>query len=151
VAALAVIAIGVPVAIAFQGNGSALDRQLIIFYAKPVTTGSTNWRNVPQFTRLPVCVRDGTDFSATITVNARGAPVAFRIYDSGGVLWPRKAQFAPSVEAPTFSFTVVGILGTIEVGDQHRLNLQWKSATGDPVTLKSAAVRFLWTRQGADC
>ena len=151
---LAVVGVGsltMSAALALQRNGSPVDHQLVTFHSNPVTTSSTKWTNVPQFTRLPVCVRDGTDFSATVTVNARGGPVAFRMYDFGAVLSPRKVQFDPTEVTPSFSFTVVGILGTIENDDIHKLNLQWKSVTGDPVTLTSAAVRFLWTRAGADC
>jgi hypothetical protein len=130
-------------------NGK-LDRQSAKWTTTSVTTSSTAWRNVPGLS-LRRCTRD--QVTALVSVTVSGAPVRFRVVVDGvpeAPLKPGQARFVP--DGPeSFSFAFVGNTGPFEADDTHRFDVQWRSASGNPVTLVRGALDLLFEQGTRGC
>jgi hypothetical protein len=91
--------------------------------------------------------------TATASVTVRGAPVLLRLV-IGGVpeapMRPGAARFVPD-GIESFSFTWVGRTAPFEADDTHRFNVQWRSPTGQPVTLERGVLSLLFQRGRQGC
>jgi hypothetical protein len=117
---------------------------------RDATTSSTAWRNVPGLARIDACTI--RQVSATLTVTVVGAPVLFRmIIDTPeGPMGPGPARFVPQGRE-TFSATFARATFPFEDDDTHSFSVQWRSPTGQPVTLKHGIVNLLLQRGTHNC
>jgi hypothetical protein len=153
VGALALV-LGAAVPIAVFGAGirssSALDRQVAEWTERNATTSSTGWRNVPRLSRIQACTL--SQVTADVTVTVSGAPVLFRmiIDTEEGPMRPGPARFVPDGKE-SFSATFVRRTFPFEDDDTHSFSLQWRSPTGQPVTLDSGVVNLLFKEGTHNC
>ena len=117
-----------------------------------VSTSSTDWADVPGLQADPTAVFPMTvDVSATVS----GAPVGFRVLSTNvgtqtRVSNPGATQFDPGANGPNaFAYQWV------EKGDSGAphailLKLQWRSPSGDPVTLLRGDMAVLYRTDGCD-
>jgi hypothetical protein len=143
--AAAVVAAAVPLAVwaATGTEGGRLDRQTARWTTDDATTSSTNWRNVPGLRRTRCTVDQVT---AMLSVTVQGAPVQFRVVIDGvpeAQMMPGPARFVPD-GAESFSYTFVRNTGPFEADDTHSFNVQWRSPSGDRVTMRRGAVNLLF-------
>jgi hypothetical protein len=130
--------------------GSALDRQSARWTTTSATTSSTAWRNVP---RLSLTRCTDNQVTAMISVTVRGAPVAFRGVIDGvpeAPMRPGSARFVPD-GTESFSYSFVARTAAFEADDTHRFDVQWRSPTGAPVTLRRGALNLLYQRGNQGC
>jgi hypothetical protein len=130
--------------------GSALDRQSARWTTTSATTSSTAWRNVP---RLGLTRCTDNQVTAMISVTVRGAPVAFRGVIDGvpeAPMRPGSARFVPD-GTESFSYSFVARTAAFEADDSHRFDVQWRSPTGAPVTLRRGALNLLYQRGNQGC
>ena len=142
----------VPVAVlaASARTSSALDRQTARSTGADATTSSTEWRNVPGLARINACTI--REVSATLSVTIVGAPVLFRVIidTPEGPMRPGPARFIPQGRE-TFSATFVRPTFPFEDDDTHSFSVQWRSPTGQPVTLRNGVVNLLFQRGTHNC
>lgn len=146
------LAVAIPAAvIAASGTfGSALDRQAAKWTTTPATTSSTAWRRVPGLS-LTRCTLN--QVTATISVTVSGAPVSFRGVIDGvpeAPMRPGPARFVPN-GTESFSYSFVHRTAPFEADDTHRFDVQWRSASGTPVTLRRGALNLLFQRGTQGC
>ena len=130
--------------------GGALERQSARWTTTSVTTSSTTWRNVPRL-GLTRCTLN--QVTAMVSLTLRGAPVHLRVIIDGvpeAPMRPGTARFVPN-GIESFSFTWVGRTAPFEADDTHRFNVQWRSPTGQPVTLVRGALNLLFQRGRQGC
>jgi hypothetical protein len=147
-----ILVVAIPAAVmAASGTfGSALDRQASRWTTTPATTSSTAWRRVPGLS-LTRCTLN--QVTATLSVTVRGAPVAFRGVIDGvpeAPMRPGSARFVPD-GTESFSYTFVARTAPFEADDTHRFDMQWRSPTGAPVTLRRGALNLLYQRGTQGC
>ena len=150
-AAIVMVLVSVPLAVmaASGGSGGALDRQRFGFFRGVITTRSTTFHNIPGATSGLICARGAV--SAVVSVTASGGPFALLVrVDDGPVLHPGAVRFAGGGIDST-SYTWVGAVGPFEANDHHSFAVQWKSATGQPVTLRKAVIDVLFRNGTAAC
>lgn len=126
-------------------GGSALDEQTFKFRGPDVSTSSRAWRRVPGF-RFRVCAVN--EVSENVSMVLRGAPVAFRIRIDGTdeiIAHPGPVRFRPG-PGRVFSFTFAEEVFPFEAEDLHFFDLQWRSPTGERVTLKKGMANVLFER-----
>jgi hypothetical protein len=144
----AAVLIAVPVTlVAHTGTGgSALDRQAFKFREQQTTTSSTAWSNIPGLARFQICAVN--EVSAHVNLVLRGAPAAIRIRIDGTdevIAHPGPVTFRPS-RGSVFSFAFADHVAPFEANDFHLLEVQWRSPTGSPVTLRRGMVNVLFER-----
>ena len=149
---LVVLLAAVPVVVLAANGvfGGALERQSARWTTTSVSTSSTTWRNVPGLA-LTRCTLN--QVTATVSVTVRGAPILLRVVIDGvpeAPMKPGAARFVPD-GIESFSFTWVGRTAPFEADDTHRLNVQWRSPTGQPVTLVRGALNLLFQRGRQGC
>ena len=149
--ALVVVAAATPLAVlAATGRfSSQLDQQRYKFRDTAVSTSSTAWRTVPGLDDIHIC--SDHEVSATLSVNLRGAPARFRVLvDQAGAMEPGSARFVPNGEE-SFSYTFAGPTGPFEANDNHVVDVQWRSPTGQAVTLVLGGVNLLYEQGTLQC
>jgi hypothetical protein len=131
-------------------SSSTLERQVAEWTTGAATTSSTSWRNVPALSRIQACTLN--QVTADVTVTVRGAPVLFRmiIDTEEGPMRPAPARFVPN-GSETFSATFVRQTFPFEDDDTHLFSLQWRSPSGQPVTLTSGVVNLLFRAGTHNC
>jgi hypothetical protein len=152
VTAVVVVAVAVPLGVlaATGSTGGQLDRQAARWRTAPVSTSSTEWRNVPGLSTTR-CARD--QVTAMLSVNVEGGPVRFRVVPDG----VPEAPFHPGwvVFDPTgiesFSYTFVDDMAPFEADDTHRFDVQWRSPTGAEITLRKAVFNILYEQGTQGC
>ena len=151
---LAVLAllVAAPVAVLAANDrlGSELDRQSARWTTDMRTTSSTEWRNVRGLALTRCTLRQVT---AMVSVSVEGGPVLFRVVIDGvpeAPMRPGPARFVPS-GVESFSFTFVGRTAPFEADDTHVFNVQWRSETGTPVTLRRGVLNLLFQRGTQGC
>jgi hypothetical protein len=87
-------------------------------------------------------------FTATLSITLSGARGDFRIVDDGKVLPPGTAHFATQPGDRSRSFTFVARPGG-DTNACHQLHVQWRSPTGQPVTVKTAALVVDYDKPGS--
>jgi hypothetical protein len=142
---VAAVLVAVPVAvIAVTGSGAGrADRQRFAFRTGTITTSSTSWTDIPGLSGSVCGVRA---ISATVSVNLSGGSALFRVQvDSGAIFAPGAARFTPpGTGVESFSYTFVNSLGTFEGSDGHFISVQWRSATGAPVSMGRGALNLIF-------
>ncbi len=124
-------------------NGSPADHQRAVVKDRASTTSSLEWAPVPGLASTLVCAK-GT-VSATLSVNLTGAPASFRLrIDGGGLMEPELAHFDPGAGTRSFSYTFATKVGTWEGSDGHSFDLEWRSPSGAPTTLKRGDLVLLF-------
>lgn len=124
-------------------NGTPVDHQRAVVKSRASTTSSTGWTPVPGLASTLICAK-GT-VSATLSVNLVGAPAQFRLHiDGGGLMEPELAHFDPTGGTRSFSSTFAARVGTWEGSDGHSFDLEWRSPSGAPVTLKRGDLVLLF-------
>jgi hypothetical protein len=142
---VAAVVAAVPLAVlAATGTFSGrLDGQSARWTTTAVTTSSKDWRNVPGLTRS-LCTLD--QVTAMLSVTVEGAPVRFRVIIDDvpeAPMMPASSRFVPN-GIESFSFSFVGNTGPFEADDTHRFDVQWRSPSGAPVTLRHGALNLLF-------
>jgi hypothetical protein len=140
--ALALAAVPVVVLAGSGQTSSQLDRQLATWTTSKVSTSSTEWRNVRGL-RLTACTIRGV--SATLSVTVEGAPVAFRVVidTPEGPMRPGAARFVPQGRE-SFSYTFARRTLPFEDDDTHGFTVQWRSPTGERVTMARGLLNLLF-------
>jgi hypothetical protein len=149
----ALVAGGTWAAVAVTTTGrTAADCIDTVWRTSSVSTSSTTWEAVPGLEATPTAI-----FPVTIDVSAvvSGAPVEFRILSTnvGGqmrVSKPGPAPFDPGPSGPS-SFAYLWVAPN-QAAAPHAitLELQWRSATGDPVTLDRGVMAVTYTTDGCE-
>ena len=150
-AAIAVLVASAPLAVmaASGGAGGAVDRQRFGFFRGVITTRSTTFHNVRGANTGLICARG--PLSAAVSVTTSGAAFALLVrVDDGPVLHPGAVRFSGGGIDST-SYTWVGGVGPFEANDHHSFALQWKSATGSPVTMRKAVIDVFYKKGHAAC
>lgn len=152
VVGLLVVALAaVPVVVFAAGatTSSALDRQLAKWRTTRVSTSSTDWRNVRGL-RLTACTIRGV--SATLSVTVQGAPVAFRVVidTPEAPMRPGAARFVPRGRE-SFSYTFARRTLPFEDDDTHGFTVQWRSPTGERVTMARGVLNLLFQNGTRNC
>lgn len=151
VSVVLVVAVAAGVALAASGAfGGALDRQSARWKTTNARTSSTEWRNVPGL-RINRCTRN--QVTAMVSVTVAGAPVQFRVVVDGvpeAPMKPGAARFVPS-GTESFSYTFVGRTAPFEADDSHSFDVQWRSPSGQPVTLRSGVLNILFQKGTQGC
>ena len=132
---------------AFNG---ALDQQTARWTTTPVSTSSTAWRNVPGL-KITRCTLD--QVTAMLNVKVRGAPVLFRVVIDDvpeAPMLPESARFVPS-GTESFSHAFVRNTGPFEANDNHQFRAQWRSPTGNRVTLREGMLNLLFEEGTQAC
>jgi hypothetical protein len=130
-------------------NG-ALERQSARWTTTVATTSGNAWSNVPGLS-LMRCTRG--QVTAMLSVTVSGAPVRFRALIDGvaeAPMRPGSARFVPN-GLESFAFSFVANTGPFEADDTHRFDIQWRSQTGAPVTLRRGALNLLFKRGTQGC
>jgi hypothetical protein len=152
-AGCAVLAATVPLAV-LAGSGrlsSGLDVQTASWTTSDVSTSSTRWHDIGALSRLSICSLG--QVSATLSVTLRGAPGRFRVVIdgvTGAPMRPGAAQFVPDREE-SFSYTFVKGTAPFEEDDTHVFEVQWRSPTGNRLTLTSGDLNLLYQQGSHNC
>jgi hypothetical protein len=149
--ALAVL-VAIPAAVIAAGGvfGSALDRQASRWTTTEASTSSTSWRNVPRMS-LTRCTRN--QVTAMVNVTVSGAPVLFRVIVDAvpeAPMRPGAARFVPD-GTESFSYDFVGRTAPFEADDTHSFTVQWRSPTGERVTLRRGVLNLLFQNGAQGC
>ena len=122
---------------------SAVDHQAARWTTASVSTSSTTWRNVPGLSRLTVDTID--EVSASLSVTLEGAPARFRVVidTPEGPMKPGSARFVPT-DTESFSFVFVANTTPFEADDTHSFSVQWRSPSGQRVTLLQGALNLVY-------
>jgi hypothetical protein len=125
------------------GLSSAVDHQAAKWTTTSVSTSSDAWRNVPGLSRLTADTID--EVSASLSVTVQGAPAQFRVVTDTpeAPMKPGAARFVPSGRE-SFAFTFVANTMPFEGDDTHSFTVQWRSPSGQPVTLLSGALNVVY-------
>lgn len=130
---------------------SGLDVQSASWTTSDVSTSSTRWHDIRALSSVSICsVRQ---VSATLSVTLRGAPGRFRVVIDGATgvpMRPGAAQFVP-VGEESFSYTFVKGTAPFEDDDTHVFEVQWRSPTGNRVTLTSGDLNLLYQQGTHRC
>jgi hypothetical protein len=150
--AVAAVAVAIPLAVlAATGTlGGRLDRQTARWTTTNATTSSTQWRNVPGLGRTRCTLNQVT---ALLSATVEGGPVRFRVIIDGvpeAPMRPGSARFVPN-GIESFSYVFVGNTAPFEADDTHRFNVQWRSPSGAPVTLRDGALTLLLQEGSQGC
>jgi hypothetical protein len=149
-ACLVAVAVPLVVSAATGTEGGMLDRQTAKWTTTNVTTSSTQWRNVPNLGRTR-CTRN--QVTALLSATVEGGPVRFRVVVDGvpeAPMKPGSARFVPN-GVESFSYAFVGHTAPFEADDTHRFNVQWRSTSGAPVTLRDGALTLLFQNGTQGC
>jgi hypothetical protein len=151
-AGVAVVAATVPLVVlaASDSFGGNLERQTARWTSNDATTSSTEWRGVPGLALTRCMVNQVT---ALVSVTVEGAEVRFRVIQDGvpeNPFKPTSVRFVPN-GVESFSFAFVGNTAPFEADDTHRINVQWRSPTGAPVTIHQRVLTLLYERGNQGC
>jgi hypothetical protein len=130
--------------------GGALDRQAGAWTTTSASTSSTDWRNVPRL-KLSRCTRN--QVTAMLSVTLSGAPVQFRAIIDGvpeAPMQPGTARFDPQ-GTESFAYNFVGPTAPFEADDTHSFAVQWRSPTGNQVTMQRGALNLLFQNGTQGC
>jgi hypothetical protein len=145
IAGIAAVAAAVPltVAAATGAFGGSLDHQRAVWTTNERTTSSMNWRNVPGLS-ITRCAVD--QVTAMVNVTLDGGPARFRVVIDGvpeAPMIPDSARFDPQ-DVESFGFAFIRGVHPFEADDTHRFDVQWRSVTGAPVTLRQGMLNILF-------
>ena len=146
VAGIAAVAAAVPLTVAAATGmfGSSLDHQRAKWTRTNVSTSSTTWTDVPGLSVTRCAVNQVT---AMLNVTLEGGPVRFRVVIDSvpeAPMIPHSARFDPQGGVESFSFSFVRAVHQFEADDTHRFDVQWRSASGVPVTLREGMLNVLY-------
>ena len=152
IAAAVLVAVLVPVGVwaASDRVGSDLEHQTGKWTTNNAATSSTQWRNVPRLRAIAICSDNAV--SATLGVRVSGAPVLFRVVidTPEAPMRPAPARFVPD-GTESFSFTFVRPTIAFEADDTHSFSVQWRSPSGQQVTMTSGVLNLLYERGNQGC
>lgn len=114
-----------------------------------VSTTSTKWKLFPiegAGVKLPLGSIKGS-FSMTFSADIHGARVQFRARDNGTTAFPGKAQFDTRGADTSRSFTFVSDGSAVK--KCHSVWVQWRSPSGNTVTVDRADLAVLYHTAGA--
>jgi hypothetical protein len=147
--ALFLVAAAIPLSVLAATTGSLtsqLDRQRAKWRTGSVSTASTAWTTIPGLRFLRVCAHN--EVSATVSVTLSGGPALVRVLMGTGALLPMHpgpARFVPEGAAVrSFSYTWVADAQPFEGSDGQGLEVQWRSPSGQPITLTRGDVNVLF-------
>jgi hypothetical protein len=132
-----VVAIAVPLVVLAGGGSGPLNRHEQGTPTLPAQKSTKTWTNIPGWGNRPVCTDTGL---LTTNVNLTASGGAFRVRvvldgNTGGA-----AQFDPTRGNRSFSYTFGG--GVSDAN--HDVDIQWRSVTGDTVTLNHGLYVFFF-------
>ena len=151
--ALGLVVAGARVVIAGTAAGrTPVDCVDTVWRTSSVSTSSTAWEAVPGFGAHPTAI-----FPITVNVGAlvSGAPVRFRILHTnvGGQTFvsnPGPTRFDPGVTGPSsFAYQWVE-RDNVATTHTNFIRLQWRSPSGDAVTLLRGDMAVLYQTDGCD-
>ena len=130
--------------------GGSVDRQSSRWRTTATTISGTAWHRVPKLALVRCTVNQVT---ASVSVTVRGAPVQFRVVIDAvpeAPMLPGPARFVPD-GTESFSYDFVRRTAPFEADDSHAVNVQWRSPTGAPVTLKRGLLNLIYARGSQGC
>lgn len=151
--ALGLVVVGAQVVIAGTTRGrTPVDCVDTLWRTSSVSTSSTTWEAVPGFGAHPTAI-----FPITVNVSAlvSGAPVRFRVLSTNVgeqtvVSNPGPTRFDPGVTGPTpFAYQWVE-RNNVAASHANFIRLQWRSPSGDPVTVLRGDMAVLYRTDGCD-
>lgn len=151
VSALA-LALGVSTAVlAVSGSASSsLDLQASKFTTTTQTTSSTTFRAINGLSGISICALN--QVTADLSVEINNAPATFQIrFDGGPTMLPGTVRFNPTNPHDSFSFTYLQNVTTFEGSDLHAFDVEWRSPTGQPVTLERGTFNLQYEHGTTGC
>lgn len=124
-----------------QGIGTSkpkflsIDRQAFAATRGDPQTASTEFSGLPGLQGLGICA--GRGFTATVSLELNGGPAEIRVGVDGRTLSPGPITVGPGVNTYVFGDRVSG-------GKGHTAGVEWRSLTGQPVTLDSGSLQILY-------
>jgi hypothetical protein len=145
VAGIAAVAAAVPLTVAAATGvfGSSLDHQRAVWTTNERTTSSTDWSNIPALS-ITRCAVD--QVTAMLNVTIEGGAARFRVIIDDvpeAPMIPDSARFDPQ-GVESWGFAVGRGVQAFEADDTHRFDVQWRSASGAPVTLRQGMLNILF-------
>src|ERR1019366_2123984 len=154
VASISVVAILLPIAALASSNPNARgsgsmsaspNRQEGFWRSRPVSTSATTYRALTGLQANICSIGEG---AATVSVNGVGAPLALQAHlDLAPLLQPGSVTFSPTARGSIASFTFLVSTSPFEANDHHFFQVEWRSMTGQPTSIKSATLNLLY-REG---
>jgi hypothetical protein len=137
------VAVPAAVVAATATISSDVNRQTARWTTTLASTSSTQWRDVPNLSRLSADTF--REVSATLSVTLRGAPARFRVIidTPEGPMRPGSVRFVPS-GTESFSYTFVRATIPFEDDDTHFFTVQWRSPSGERVTLVNGVLNLVY-------
>ena len=153
VAALGLVVVGSRVVMAgTTGGRTPVDCMDTVWRTSSASTSSTGWEAVPGFEADPTAI-----FPITVNVGAlvSGAPVLFRIISTNvgeqtDVSKPGSTRFEPGSSGPnSFAYQWVE-RNDAAAPHANLIRLQWRSPSGDAVTLLRGDMAVQYQTDGCD-
>jgi len=132
----------IPIAV-IAGGGTALDSQAFRLGTPQSSTSSGNYRNIPGMGNTTLCTTSSR-MSVLVSLTLAGEPADVRVMIDGVPSDSGVAQFDPTATSKSFSYDFV----EFEPGaGPHDIDVQWRSRTGDEVTLRRGQPIYLFEAQ----
>ena len=152
VLSLTVIVAGGVALAAARGHRTHANCLDTVWRTNAASTSSTSFVKLPGLTDSPASI-----FPMTVTVSAQlsGAPVEFRVRSTNvgsqtTFARPGRVRFVPTAGGDAFSFQWIDPGDTAAV-HMHDLVLQWRSPSGQPVTLDRGDMSVSYETEAGAC
>jgi hypothetical protein len=149
-----VLVVGAGVAFgATRGEAAHINCLDTVWRTQPVSTRSTTFVAVPGLADTPNAIHP---MAVTVSAEVTGAPVEFRLRNTNigaqtTTSRPGPVVFVPRNGGPdAFSFQWVEPDGSAAVRS-NELQLQWRSRSGDPVTIDRADLTVVYQTEAGAC
>lgn len=132
-------------ALAALTRSTSIDRHQWHKTGDPVSTSSREWRDIPGLDDAYVCAEDGLTASVTLDIEGASQGVAIRALWGNDVIAPGAYHVDTGgiiTDRNTTSLNFARKLGT----EEPRFHLQWRSPSGDRVTLHSSTLVVAYDR-----
>lgn len=141
------ILMGLTVGAAGQFVGkSSIDTQLLLRRIKPVSTQDSEWHDVPGLSHQVICASRKLSGTTTLDLTAADKGVDVRVLVDGAAIKPENYHLdtgTASTDRNTFTLSFVESFAP----GSHNLDLQWRSSSGQSVTLNSGSMTLLYAQQ----
>lgn len=120
----------ISLAVMAGGGSGVVNRQNQGTAIVPAQKSNKTWSDIPGFSNLSVC--SNQLIATNVNVTATGGAFRLRVLVDGGPQFG-VPQFDSTGGNRSFSYT----FGSSHIDGNHDVDIQWRSVTGDTITLKS--------------